>query len=545
MRQRLGTRTDYSRRGVRATEAERIIELLRLFRNVVLEGVPGTGKTYAVNGVVSAWQARTDRELASCRTITLHPSTAYEDTVEGLRPLLADVDSSFLAPVPDPDADGTPFGLQNGVVVEACRAAAEDPDRDHLLVLDELNRANVPKVLGDLLLVIEESKRARHDATGWTAPTVTTLAYSQREFWVPENLFVLATMNTSDRSIAPLDSALRRRFAFARLEPLPGDSLRELIAEERGEPTADRIGPSITAWHDLNAEVLQPCLGPDGMLGHSYLYELARAIDHIPDVDTTGWADLHAELAAGSTADGLQIEAAMWHETRTMTGAADNQLDLTKAGQGDAHRGSVHFFDPDPADGQGVRIRYGGQWFDGSELKYYAGGNGTWRLNLKGEGGGTSLTSYGNNGDFLETVLVFLRTPEGYDLRTYPKSVIPAFRAVSDHDQSRAPAATSRGYGLFHLRAESAGGVVATFWQFSILPQLIETAVANGAEDLLDAQRRAAWFDSHPETAGHRVESESALERFDSYLASIGLRIFVMGSGLGRGPVVTRTVATG
>src|SRR5690606_22293877 len=133
------------------------------------------------------------------------------------------------------------------------------------------NRANVPKVFGDLLLTMESSKRATWDGTEWNGGMVVTLPYSGAPFSVPSNVYLLGTMNTSDRSIAPLDSALRRRFGFIRVEPLVGDSLRQRIVAADGPAAAARVERSIDQLTNLN-EALRRCLGPNAMLGHSYLF---------------------------------------------------------------------------------------------------------------------------------------------------------------------------------------------------------------------------------------------------------------------------------
>jgi hypothetical protein len=315
-----------------------------------------------------------------------------------------------------------------------------------------------------------------------------------------------------------------------------------MIEDKFGLDPEGDLAPSIATWGRLNDEVLRPCLGPDGQLGHSYFYDLARAIEAMPDVDSSGWEALFDELAAGETTDGLTIEAAMWHETRTMTGAANNQLDLTKGGVANPHRGSVHFFADSPVDSTPIRIKYEGDWFDGSELKYYEGGNGTWRLNMKGAGTDGTLTDYGNNGDFLDTVLVFLLTPDGYELRKFPKDVMDGFAAASDDDVSRSAPATARRYGFFHVDAMATGDIIATHWQYAILPQLLEVAVSNGAEDLLNPERRNSWFESRPEVQQHMEQALGALEALDTFLATLGLRITVSGSGLGRGPSVERSI---
>ena len=112
------------------------------------------------------------------------------------------------------------FHLRDGFIRRVVDRAEKDPGRDYLILLDELNRSNVPKVLGDLILTMERTKRSKWNATSnqWEGGTSVTLPYSQTTFRMPSNIYILATMNTSDRSIAPLDVALRRRFAFVRMD---------------------------------------------------------------------------------------------------------------------------------------------------------------------------------------------------------------------------------------------------------------------------------------------------------------------------------------
>ena len=138
---------------------------------------------------------------------------------------------------------------------------------DYLLLLDEVNRANVPKVLGDLLLTLEPSKRQKWNGTGWRGGVAVTLPYSARQFEVPDNIYVLGTMNTSDRSIAPLDAALRRRFAFVRVLPLGDQDLDLALRSVRGDAIVDLAQDSVQMLGLLNTRVLNPVLGPDGKLG--------------------------------------------------------------------------------------------------------------------------------------------------------------------------------------------------------------------------------------------------------------------------------------
>lgn len=292
--------------------------------NVILEGVPGTGKTHAINALTVAYDrdakpvpGRGIRELRSAtgrslpaaaetqfvpvevRFMTMHPSTSYEDFVEGLRPAgnwknttatQAVADGKSTDPLPGPwfhettaaTKTKTTFALKNGFFVEACVAAVANPDSAVVVVLDELNRCNIPKVLGDLMTVIEESKRARWDRDAWVVDNDTkavTLPYSGRKLFVPDNLFIVGTMNTTDRSVAPMDAALRRRFSFHRIWPQGYGP----DAASTANGLADRLGngPEITAslalWRSIN-DLLLSRYGADAMLGHSYLDDLSRAL---------------------------------------------------------------------------------------------------------------------------------------------------------------------------------------------------------------------------------------------------------------------------
>jgi len=262
-------------------ESATLVNLLVRYKNVALEGVPGTGKSFAVRGIADNWLNVTGRHLSEPRVIVLHPSSAYEDLIEGLRPE-ASVGSrpGDFRDLGKESSPGSGFALHLGRFAEAARAAAEDVGSDHLLVLDELNRANIPKVLGELLLVMEPSKRARCVGGFWRAPAdgKVRLTYSGSSFWLPDNLYILATMNTTDRSVASLDSALRRRFIFVRLEPTPASDLIERLSIH-GDDAQERLVDLIEVWDALNADLLRPLIGPDAVLGHSYFYDLHRALD--------------------------------------------------------------------------------------------------------------------------------------------------------------------------------------------------------------------------------------------------------------------------
>jgi hypothetical protein len=267
----------------------------RFCGNLILEGVPGTGKTYALKELANELGNRKTIAVGRLATV-MHPATSYEDFVEGLRPGTpapysgasefddaapeiavddqADQTADASAPAkwffePATEASGD-FQIYDGFFVAACAAAVRNPNTPYVVLLDELNRCNIPKVMGDLITTMEISKRAKWDAAKkqWdlSSAQVVTLPYSKRLFFVPDNLSIVGTMNTTDRSVAPMDAALRRRFVFVRVKP-------EL--DHKDLVHAAIRGPRGARWRlsQLN-DALETYLGPDAMLGHSYLFDL-------------------------------------------------------------------------------------------------------------------------------------------------------------------------------------------------------------------------------------------------------------------------------
>jgi hypothetical protein len=158
------------------------VQLLRDKRQIIFYGPPGTGKTYVARKL-AAWLAGSD---ARVRLVQFHPSYAYEDFVEGLRP----------------QESTAGFHLVQGPLLRLAAAATADPSHDYVLVVDEINRGNIARVFGELYFLLEyRGEKMR-------------LLYSEESFQLPENLLLIGTMNSADRSIALLDSALRRRFYF-------------------------------------------------------------------------------------------------------------------------------------------------------------------------------------------------------------------------------------------------------------------------------------------------------------------------------------------
>jgi 5-methylcytosine-specific restriction enzyme B len=177
-------------------EVDRAMALLRRKKNIILQGAPGTGKTFVARRL--AYLLMGEKDPRRALMVQFHQSTAYEDFIQGYRP----------------DGHGG-FELKNGVFHEFCRRAAGDAEgKPHVFIIDEINRGNLSKILGEVMMLIESDKRG----PAFAVP----LAYAagpDETFHVPDNLFVIGTMNTADRSLSLVDYALRRRFAFLEMQP--------------------------------------------------------------------------------------------------------------------------------------------------------------------------------------------------------------------------------------------------------------------------------------------------------------------------------------
>ncbi|QCT95025.1 AAA family ATPase [Caminibacter mediatlanticus TB-2] len=236
--------------------------------NQILYGPPGTGKTYKTielaveiadkdfyeknkdkrDEIKKRFNELKNRQISF---ITFHQSFSYEDFIEGIKP--------------DLSGNQIRYKIEDGVFKRISNLAKENSDKNYVLIIDEINRGNIAKIFGELITLIEEDKRL-----GKKEELTTILPYSKSEFGVPSNLYIIGTMNTADRSLVYIDSALRRRFVFKKMYPKPellggvdGIDLKEML---------EKINEKIVKFYDK-----------DHQIGHSYFMKV-KNVDDLKEV---------------------------------------------------------------------------------------------------------------------------------------------------------------------------------------------------------------------------------------------------------------------
>lgn len=226
-----------------------LVELIRMKRNVILQGAPGVGKTFAAKRLAYSMMGCKDQNRVMM--VQFHQSYTYEDFIEGFRP----------------SSTSNNFEIKKGAFANFCQKAAEEPDNEYFFIIDEINRGNLSKIFGELFMLIENDKRGN----------ALQLLYSGDKFSVPPNLYIIGMMNTADRSLAMLDYALRRRFAFFEMKPgFESEGFRD-YKMAFANPKFDSL---IDCVEKLNTVIAaDDSLGEGFCIGHSYFCNLSVITD--------------------------------------------------------------------------------------------------------------------------------------------------------------------------------------------------------------------------------------------------------------------------
>ena len=229
-----------------------LVSLVKSKKNIILQGAPGVGKTFAAKRLAYSMMGVKDPNRVMM--VQFHQSYSYEDFIMGFRPF----------------ENG--FKLKHGVFYEFCKRAEVDSDNDYFFVIDEINRGNLSKIFGELFMLLESDKRG----------VALQLLYADEKFSIPENLYIIGMMNTADRSLAMLDYALRRRFAFFNLKPaFESDGFNSYQQSLNN----DKFNKLIECIKQLNLAIKSDeTLGEGFCIGHSYFCDLDKS-------ETYEWED--------------------------------------------------------------------------------------------------------------------------------------------------------------------------------------------------------------------------------------------------------------
>ena len=234
---------------------EEILEHFQLKKNLILQGPPGTGKTWLARKLAFALMG--ERNESKVQAVQFHPNLSYEDFVRGWRP----------------SGDGR-LDLMDGPFLAMIEAARGDLDSDYVMVIEEINRGNPAQVFGEMLTLLEADKRNEAEALA--------LSYrrsNDERVYIPDNVYVIGTMNMADRSLALVDLAFRRRFAFEELEPVFGQPWRDWVSEHCGID-AQFLANVERKLTTLNQQIADDrSLGRQFRVGHSYVTPSAVITD--------------------------------------------------------------------------------------------------------------------------------------------------------------------------------------------------------------------------------------------------------------------------
>lgn len=241
-------------------ELEKMIEVLTRNLNLILQGAPGTGKTWLAKRL--GWVLAGRKSPEHTQVVQFHPNTAYEDFIRGYRPK---ADSTGRAQLT----------LVDGPFLRLSDAAHESQDERFTMVIEEINRGNPARAFGEMLTLLEASKRVPDDAIHLTYETP---GLEESGVWLPRNLHTIGTMNIADRSLAMVDLALRRRFAFRTLQPMFNHLWQDWVDQRLGDRvTSQAMKAGIL---ELNSTITaDPALGTNFVIGHSFLTPVGSVND--------------------------------------------------------------------------------------------------------------------------------------------------------------------------------------------------------------------------------------------------------------------------
>ena len=227
---------------------ERLKELLLRKKNLILQGAPGVGKTYAAKRL--AYAIMGEKNDNRVKIVQFHQNYSYEDFVLGYKP-----------------NENGGFELKEGIFYQFCKKAATDKYNEYFFIIDEINRGNLSMIFGELLMMIEKEYRN----------TPVQMSYADRRFAVPSNVYLIGMMNTADRSLAMIDYALRRRFSFLEMKPAFDNAVFKYNIIKKHDTHLDKL---VNALIDLNKVIAEDdSLGTGFCIGHSYLCDLGDDYD--------------------------------------------------------------------------------------------------------------------------------------------------------------------------------------------------------------------------------------------------------------------------